>query len=157
MNSKLKVKLGQFMKICPQLRGMVEKSTIKMIQNQIINVYKITTKVEDFDEVMPVVQVQVGKFKVRDVLLDGGSHVNIISKSLRKKLGLKRPQSTPFAMQIIDQWKVYPIDLIMNLKINLADCDYKILINVLNVENGVEAYSMLLGWPWLKLAKAHHN
>jgi hypothetical protein len=60
-------------------------------------------------------------------------------------------------MQIIDQWKVYPIDLIMNLKINLADCDYKILINVLNVENGVEAYSMLLGWPWLKLAKAHHN
>ncbi len=28
---------------------------------------------------------------------------------------------------------------------------------MLNMENGVEAYSMLLGHPWLKLAKAHHN
>ncbi len=25
------------------------------------------------------------------------------------------------------------------------------------MENGVEAYSMLLGHPWLKLAKAHHS
>ncbi len=25
------------------------------------------------------------------------------------------------------------------------------------MENGVKAYSMLLGWPWLKLARAHHN
>jgi hypothetical protein len=28
---------------------------------------------------------------------------------------------------------------------------------MLNMENGVEAYSMLLGRSWLKLAKAHHN
>jgi hypothetical protein len=45
----------------------------------------------------------------------------------------------------------------MNLKINLVSCDYKILGVVLNMENGMEAYSMLLGWPWLKLAKIHHN
>jgi hypothetical protein len=25
------------------------------------------------------------------------------------------------------------------------------------MENGVEAYSMLLGQPWLELAKVHHN
>jgi hypothetical protein len=25
------------------------------------------------------------------------------------------------------------------------------------MENGMEAYSMLLGRPWLKLARAHHN
>jgi hypothetical protein len=42
---------------------------------------------------MLVVQVQVGKFEVKDVLLDDGSRMNIISKSLRKKLGLKKPQS----------------------------------------------------------------
>ncbi len=28
---------------------------------------------------------------------------------------------------------------------------------MLNMDNKVEVYSMLLGWPWLKLAKAHHN
>jgi hypothetical protein len=35
------------------------------------------TKVEDFDKIVPIVQVQMGKFGVRDVLLDGGSRMNI--------------------------------------------------------------------------------
>jgi hypothetical protein len=38
--------------------------------------------------------------------MDYGSSVNIISKSLRKKLKLKRPQLAPFVVQMADQWKV---------------------------------------------------
>jgi hypothetical protein len=45
------------MKICPQLKGMVEESLIKMREDQVADVCKITTKVEDFDEVMPIVQI----------------------------------------------------------------------------------------------------
>jgi hypothetical protein len=55
---------------------------------------------------MSVVQVRVGKFEVRDVLLDGGFNVNIISKSLKKKLKLRRPQSIPFMVQMANQRKV---------------------------------------------------
>jgi hypothetical protein len=47
MNLKLEVKLGQLMRICLQLRGMVEKSLIKMREDQVANVCKITTKVKD--------------------------------------------------------------------------------------------------------------
>jgi len=94
------------MKNCPQLRGMVEKSLMKLKENQFVDVCKIITKVEDFDEAMSVVQVQVGKFEVRDVLLDGGFNVNIISKSLKKKLRLRRPQSIPFMVQMANQRKV---------------------------------------------------
>jgi hypothetical protein len=50
------------------------------------------------DEVMPIVQVWMRKFEVRDVLLNGGSNVNIIFKSLKNKLGLRRPQSIPFVV-----------------------------------------------------------
>ncbi len=71
---------------------------IKMREDQVANVCKITTKVEDFDEIMLIVQVQVGNFEKRDVLLDVGFMVNIILESLRKKLGLKRPQSVPFVL-----------------------------------------------------------
>jgi hypothetical protein len=124
-----------------------------MKEDQVVDVCKITTKVEDFDEAMQVVQVQVGKFEVRD----GGSDVNIIFESLKKKLRFKRPQSIPFMVRMVNQRKVQPIGLIRNLKINLTGCDYKISVNVLNMENEVEVYSMLLGWPWLKLAKTHHN
>jgi hypothetical protein len=45
------------MKICLQLKGMVEKSLIKMREDQVVDVCKITTKVENFDEVMPIVQI----------------------------------------------------------------------------------------------------
>jgi hypothetical protein len=63
------------------------KSLLKMEEVQIANVCKITTiKIEDFDEAISVVQVYVGNFGVRDVLLDNRSNVNIIFKSLRKKL-----------------------------------------------------------------------
>jgi FtsZ-interacting cell division protein YlmF len=69
MNSKIKVKLGQLLEICLQLRKMMTKSLLKMGEVQIANVYKVTTtKVEDFDETILVVQVHIGKFGVRDVL-----------------------------------------------------------------------------------------
>jgi hypothetical protein len=71
---------------------------LKIFLKFFVNVSKITTKVEDFDEVMPIVQVWVKKFEVRDVLLDGGSNVNIIFESLRKKLKLKKIQLTPFVV-----------------------------------------------------------
>jgi hypothetical protein len=92
MNSKIEVKLGQLLEICPQLREMMTKLLLKMGEVQIVDVCKTTTtKVEDFYEVIPIVQVRIGKFEVKVVLLDNISGVNIISKSLRKKLGLRKP------------------------------------------------------------------
>jgi len=58
MNLKLEMKLGQLLKICPQLIKMMEKSLLKIQKPQVANVCKITTiEVEDFDEVVIVVQV----------------------------------------------------------------------------------------------------
>jgi hypothetical protein len=54
----------------------------------VTNVCKVTTtKVEDFDEAMPIIQIRIRKLGVKDVLLDGGLRVNIISKGDRKKIG----------------------------------------------------------------------
>ncbi len=36
----------------------------------------------DFDEVMPIVQVSNGNYEIMDVLLDGGFEVNIIFEHL---------------------------------------------------------------------------
>jgi hypothetical protein len=52
---------------------------------------------------------------------------------------------------------VQPVGLIRNLKIDLAGCEYKISIIVLNMGNEMKTYSMFLGRPWLKQAKASHN
>ncbi len=60
------------------------------------------------------------------MLLDGEFGVNIISKSLRKKLGLRKPQPTLFVVCMVDQQKVQPMGLIEILKIDLVGCVYKI-------------------------------
>ncbi len=60
-----------------------------MKEPRVIDVCKVTTMtIIFFDETMLVVQVQVGKFGIWDVLSDGGSDVNIILENLRMKLGL---------------------------------------------------------------------
>jgi len=41
---------------------------------------------------MAIIQIQVGKNIVEDVLLDGGASVNKIIKNLRTKLGLPKPR-----------------------------------------------------------------
>ncbi len=80
------------------------KSLLKMEEAQIVDVCKIiTTKIKDFDETIPVVEVCVGKFGVRDALLDNGSGVNIIFKNLKKKLGLKKPKPIPFVVKMANQ------------------------------------------------------
>ncbi len=77
------------------------KSLLKMGKAQNDDVYKVTTpKVEDFDEAIPVVQVHIRKFRMGNVLLDGGSDVNIIFENLRKKFGLRKPKLTPFVVKM---------------------------------------------------------
>jgi hypothetical protein len=104
------------------------KSLLKMEEVQIADVCKITTiKIEDFDEAILVVQARVGKFGIRDVLLDNRSNVNIIFKSLRKKFRLKKPKPAPFVVRMVDHRKVQLVGLIKNLKIDLVGCEYKSL------------------------------
>ncbi len=65
MNFKLEVKLGQLLRIFPQLIKMMEKSLLKIQKTQVANICKITTiEVEDFDEVVLIVQVCMGRFGI---------------------------------------------------------------------------------------------
>jgi hypothetical protein len=101
MNSNIEVKLRQLLEICLQLRKMMTKSLLKMGEARIVDVCKVTTtKVKDFDEAILIVQVYIRKFGVKDVLMVGGSNVNIISESLRKKLGLRKPKPTFFVIRM---------------------------------------------------------
>jgi hypothetical protein len=111
MNSKIEVKLGKLIEIFPYLRKIMTKSLLKMEEPHIANVCKVTTtKIKDFDEAILVIQVHVGKFGVRDVFLNGGSGMNIISKSLRKKLGLRKPKPTPFVVRMVTKKRCSELD-----------------------------------------------
>ncbi len=125
-----------------------------MGETQIVDVCKVTTTtVEDFDEAISVVQVHIGKFRVRDVLLDGESGVNIISKSLRKKLGLRKPKLAPFVVKMANHRKAQFIGLIRNLEIDLLGCEYKSFVTMLNMGNETKNLFNAFGKALVEIGK----
>jgi hypothetical protein len=61
---------------------------------------------------MVIIQVQVWKNFIEDVLLDGGSEVNIIREKLKVQLGLSKPKPTLYNLHMADQTNTKPLGLI---------------------------------------------
>jgi len=51
---------------------------------------------------MTIIQVQIGKNIIEDVLVDGGSAINIIIKQLRLRLGLLKLKLAPYNLRMVD-------------------------------------------------------
>jgi hypothetical protein len=56
---------------------------------------KLNTTIIKVDNHMSIIQVQVGKNIVEDILIDGGTSVNIITKNFITKFGLGVPKPRP--------------------------------------------------------------
>jgi hypothetical protein len=106
---------------------------------------------------MALIQVQIGKNTIEDVLLDGGYGVNIIIEQLRLKLGLPKPKPAPYNLRMADQTTTKLVGLIRNLKINVHGIPYIITFTILHNSVVDSNYSMLLGRPWLRDVKMAHD
>jgi hypothetical protein len=106
---------------------------------------------------MVVIQVQVGKNFIEDVLLDGGFKVNIITKNLRMQLGLSKLKPTPYSLCMVDQTIARPLGLIKDLKIIVHGILYAVTFTMIQSSVLDFSYSMLLGCPWLRDAKLSHD
>jgi hypothetical protein len=109
------------------------------------------------DPQVVVIPIHVGKNLVEDVLLDGGSSVNIIIEDLKENLGLPIPNLAPYTLRMVDQNLTKPIGLIQDLKIHIHGILYIVTFTVMK-DNILDVnYSMLLGRPWLQDAKVTHD
>jgi hypothetical protein len=73
---------------------------------------------------MVVVQVHIGKNIIEDVLLDGGSGINIIIEQLKLKLGFPKPKLAPYNLKMADQTTTKTMGLIRNMKIYVHKFPY---------------------------------
>jgi hypothetical protein len=109
METTYTLKLGQLLKIKPNLKNyMWQKLKPKKpnIATQVIPESNVAIVVETHSELdiatikvdnqMAIIQVQVGKNIVEDVMIDGGASVNIIIENLKTKLGLPKPRLVPY-------------------------------------------------------------
>ncbi len=80
---------------------------------------------------MVVIQVQVRKNIVEDVLLNGGANVNITIKNLITKLDIPRPRLAPYHLKMAYQSMTRPLGIIKNMKIHIHGIPYVATYNVL--------------------------
>ena len=93
-----------------------------------------------------------------NVLLDGGSGVNVLFEAMFRQLGLAAMKPAPFAVKMADQRRVHPLVLVRHLHVCVAEFLYTIATVVLRMEDIQSAYPLLLGRPWLiKQAIAKQN
>jgi hypothetical protein len=118
---------------------------------------KVGTTHVAIDNHMVIIQVQIGKNTIKDLFLDGGSKINIITKLLRLRLGLLKPKLAPYSLRMVDKTTTKPMGLIKDLKIYVHDIPY--ITTFIILQNNVvdSSYSILLGRPWLGDAKVAHD
>ena len=117
--------------------------------------YQVTAKA--FDEEMPMISVIVKNRQVPNALIDGGSGVNIIKDTLRKKLGFKKIEPAPFTIKMADQRKVMPKGIIRDVRLDVGGIVIRTTLTVIDMVSTEDSYSLLLGRPWLKEAQAQHD
>jgi hypothetical protein len=96
---------------------------------------------------MAIIQVQVGKNIIEDVLIDGGANVNIIIENLITKLGLPKPIQTPYHFKMVDLSMNRLLEIIKILKIHINDIPYIATFTVLKNNVVDSSYFMSLGRP----------
>ncbi len=120
---------------------------------------KLIVVLVTIDHQMVVIEVQVKRNFIEDVVLSGGFGVNIIMGKLRELLGLPKPKSkpTPYNLRIANETIVKPLGLIKDLKFFVHGILYTITFIVMqnNVLNF--GYFMLLSHPLLKNVKVFHE
>jgi hypothetical protein len=94
---------------------------------------------------------------VENTFLNGGSRVNIIMEILKVILGLSKLKPALYNLHMANQTIVKPLGLIKDLKILVHGIPYAMTFSVIQSSVLYSNYSMLLGHPWLKDAKAFHN
>jgi hypothetical protein len=158
--------LGQLLKIALELRkNFWQKLKLEKTQN----VSKTTIEKQDgfsvlevgiivvaIDNHMAVIQVQIGKNIIEDVLLDGGSRINIIMEQLILRLGLPKPKPTPYNLRMAYQTTTKLMGFIKDLKIYVHGIPYIITFTVLQ-NNVVDSSYSMLGRPWLRDNKVAHD
>jgi hypothetical protein len=83
--------------------------------------------------------------------------MNLITEEECIRLGMQTPLPAPYRLCMADQAIVQPVGLIWNVRIHIHGIPYFITLTVIRNKEVNEAYSMLLGRPWLIDAKVTYD
>ena len=157
-NHKLQVTMRDLFSLSPSLTEFVRSRLIEAVTqpSRTPTTEELIAATEAIDN-LPVISISIGKNIVDDVLLDGGSGINVITEEEHRKLALPKPSPAPFNLKMANGTIAKPIGLLQDVKIHIHSIPYIVTLTVIDCQTIKSDYSMLLGRPWLRNAKVIHD
>ena len=120
-NHKLQVTMRDLFSLSPSLTEFVHSWLTEVVTppSRTPTTEELIAATEAIDKHMPMISICIGKNIVDDVLLNGGSGVNIITEEERRRLGLPKPSPAPFNLKMANETIAKPIGLLRDVKIHI--------------------------------------
>ena len=91
---------------------------------------------------------------VPNVLVDGGSGLNILPEHTLNQLGLHLTGPSPFIINMANQTSSVPIRMVKDCRIQSSGKEYIVNFHVIKMHSTKDTFPILLGRPWLRMASA---
>ena len=91
---------------------------------------------------------------VPNVLVDGGSGLNIMPKRTLKQLGLHLIGPSPFIINMANQILSVSLGMVKDCRIYIGCEEYIVIFHVIKMHFTKDTFSILLGRPWSRMADA---
>ena len=152
---KADITFGQLLEISP-----AAKKTLKdgMLVTRRTRKTRVSTRVQIHEErrdVKPIeIEVMIVDKVIPNVLVDGGSGLNILPDDTMKRLGLSLTGPSPFIINMANQSLAVPLGMIKDCRISTGGEEYVVTFHVIKMNSSKDTFPLLLGRPWLRMSNA---
>ena len=122
------------------------------IEKQTKNIYSLNKK--DKGDADPLVDLEIEGYHIRQVVLDFGSQVNIMTCDTWEQMGRPRLYESGIYLKLDDQVLIEPIGVWKNVDTTIKGISTKVDFEIIDPKEGSSSFLALVDWPWVRKMKA---
>ena len=107
------------------------------------------------EDVLPVLEAYITGQRIRQVYVDGGAQVCLMSEKTMHKLGLEVQSKSEFRAKMANNVSVNCVGVCRKVKITV--CTIKVAVDMYVIPAKGEGYPIILGRPWLIAMNARQD
>ena len=115
-------------------------------EKQTKNIYILNKK--DKGDADPLVDLEIEGYHVRQVVLDFGSQVNIMTRDTWEQIGRPRLYESSIYLKLADQGLIEPIGVWKNVDTMIKGISTKVDFEIIDPKEGSSSFPVLVGRPW---------
>ena len=109
---------------------------------------------KDKGDADPLVDLEIEGYHIRQVVLDFGSQVNIMTHDTWEQMGRPRLYESGIYLKLADQGLIEPIGVWKNIDMTIKGISTKVDFKIIDRKEGSSSFPVLVGRTWGRKMKA---